>query len=221
MADDPMQGVAASRESDSIRQPSGSVPEQPSEQGIQAEAATAGGVQHTAPAPRPDETSAASGSQASLDQVNTSAGTIKAEKSKSQTKKRLAIRRHANKIARTDDYTEWYSSCSRDPLAEPPNVRRSPGILYVHRHKHETEAKWDTQVWMYARREGAQGAVRKGIFLLQNRDAGTEGEWVAVRPGQKHPELPGYVLHLRETGEPSWVKASTARTYRARGQADS
>ncbi len=81
-----MQGVAASRASDSICRPSGSVPEQPWEQGIQAEAATAGGIQHAAPAPRPDETSAASGSQASLDQVNVSARTIKAEKPKSQNK---------------------------------------------------------------------------------------------------------------------------------------
>lgn len=93
-------------------------------------------------------------------------------------------------------------------------------MLYVHRHKHETEAKWDTQVWMFARGESGQGAVRKGLFLLQNRDTGAKGEWVRVRPGQKHPDLPGYVLHLRETGEPSWVKASTARTYRARAQAD-
>ena len=94
-------------------------------------------------------------------------------------------------------------------------------MLYVHRHKHETEAKWAVQVWMFVRNECAASTVRKGLFLLQNREAGSEGAWVRVRPGHEHPDLPGYVLHFRETGEPSWVKAATVRTYRSRAQADS
>ncbi|RPD61621.1 hypothetical protein L227DRAFT_55725 [Lentinus tigrinus ALCF2SS1-6] len=146
---------------------------------------------------------------------------VKTEKIKCQNKNRINLRRHENKIPKTDRYTEWYSSYTRDPLAEPPAVRRVPGMLFVHRHKHETEPKWAIQVWMFSRGEGAQGATRKGLFLLQNHDGRPEGEWVRVRPGHKHPDLPGYVLHLRETGEPSWVKASTAKAYRSRGQADS
>lgn len=64
------------------------------------------------------------------------------------------------------------------------------------------------QIWMYV------GPRRTGFFA--RGEAGEDGEeeeegWRVVYPGCAHPDLPGYVLHVRSHGNPSWITEASAR----------
>ncbi|KAI0332249.1 hypothetical protein GY45DRAFT_514092 [Cubamyces sp. BRFM 1775] len=46
-----------------------------------------------------------------------------------------------------------------------------------------------------------------------HEEAEGEAGWRMVYPGDAHPDLAGYVLHLLDDGTPRWVKASSAKSY--------
>ncbi|KAI0693310.1 hypothetical protein C8T65DRAFT_744773 [Cerioporus squamosus] len=90
------------------------------------------------------------------------------------------------------DKTVWFSSRADDLLAAPPSIQPSQvrfGDLYIHYSAGDRK-----QIW------------------LRTADAC----WEAVNLYHPHPYIPGYVLNVISSGEPSWVKAETIRTYEGR-----
>ena len=88
--------------------------------------------------------------------------------------------------------TVWYWSSADDLLAKPvaiPSTRLHFGDLYIHYASGQRK-----QIWMRT----------------------ADGQWEAIKMYHPHPYLSGYVLNIISNGEPSWVKATTIRTYEGR-----
>ena len=90
------------------------------------------------------------------------------------------------------DKTVWFSSRADHLLAEPPFIepcRIRFGDLYVHYSAGDRK-----QIW------------------LRNAHA----QWESINLYHPHPYIAGYVLNIISSGEPSWVKSETIRTYEGR-----
>ncbi|RPD72397.1 hypothetical protein L226DRAFT_573146 [Lentinus tigrinus ALCF2SS1-7] len=90
------------------------------------------------------------------------------------------------------DKTVWFSSRADDLLAAPPFIEPSQirfGDLYVHYTPGDRK-----QIW------------------LRTADA----RWETIELYHPHPYITGYVLNIVSSGEPSWVKSETIRTYEGR-----
>ncbi|TBU63499.1 hypothetical protein BD310DRAFT_582551 [Dichomitus squalens] len=183
---------------------------------------------------------ASNGDDASPAKTRTAAATfepvMKAEPTDKIPGRRLHPQRRQFKIRNENRHTRWYRTTHAKPIDGPPGHLLKPphGALYVHQYK-VPHVGW--QIWMFvkydaettardgeSRRASVQdGGVEASVNGSRDsdgvqgrereRERGHGGEWVRVYPGQPHPELEGYVLHMLDGGEPRWVKALSARQY--------
>ncbi|KAH9854543.1 hypothetical protein C2E23DRAFT_726010, partial [Lenzites betulinus] len=124
-------------------------------------------------------------------------------------KKKFHPEHGSHKIRGTKKWTCWYGPTqTRRPLAAPP-LFLSPTRTAVYVHLHDQGA----QMWMFAgpRRSRLSGLFVPGASFAQAQ-AQEEG-WQLVHPGYEHPDLEGYVLHLRNNNTPNWVKADSMKSY--------
>ncbi|EIW53346.1 uncharacterized protein TRAVEDRAFT_66952 [Trametes versicolor FP-101664 SS1] len=138
-------------------------------------------------------------------------GAVKAEKTlpkRKKAQKRLFPNKHSFKIRNTKKFTTFYgpTAATRALTAPPDFLRPSRAFLYVHLYDGGARGE-QKQIWMYV------GPRRTGFFA--RGEAGEDGEeeegWRIVHPGCEHPDLPGYVLHVRNDGNPSWITAASAQ----------
>lgn len=98
-------------------------------------------------------------------------------------------KRFQRKIRAINTRYIWFLSMGSEALTKPSDdIQAEPGDLFVHMFKTKE------QIWIKANGRG----------------------WEMIVPGDPHPTMPAYRLHVLDNGEPRWITRKTATTYRGR-----